>query len=141
MKIVDRKTFMQMPKGTVFCKFPRFNENTRSYEGYPFSIGEPQIKMLDTGKDAKDFYSLHIGSDLLPVGYESDLDKDDTLMDMERNPGKEVPFEYDYGRDGFYEGDEVGFAIFSRSEVQEMINVLQQALEDGYKNNGLHGLN
>lgn len=28
MKIVERKTFMQMPKGTVFCKFPRFNEAT-----------------------------------------------------------------------------------------------------------------
>ena len=26
MKIVDRKTFMQMPKGTVFCKFPLKNE-------------------------------------------------------------------------------------------------------------------
>ena len=133
MKIVDRKTFMQMPKGTVFCKFPRFNPKTRSYEHYPFSIDEPQIKMRDSEEEDVDFYSLRIGSDLLPVGYESDLDVDDTLMDMERNLGKEVPFDYSYSRDGLFEGDEVGFAVFSRTEVEEMITLLQQALQDEYK--------
>ena len=29
--------------------------------------------------------------------------------------------------------DEVGFAIYSRQEVEEMIQLLQEALEDGYK--------
>ena len=48
MKIVDRKTFMRMPKGTVFCKFPRLNEATRSYGDYLFGISEPYVKMDDT---------------------------------------------------------------------------------------------
>lgn len=38
MKIIDRETFKRMPKGTVFCKFPRLDERTRTYCKYPFSI-------------------------------------------------------------------------------------------------------
>ena len=52
---------------------------------------------------------------------------------MERNPGKEVAFEYSYGRDGMYEGDEMGFAIFSRDEVMLMIRTLQESLATAYK--------
>ena len=54
-------------------------------------------------------------------------------MDMERNLGKEVPFDYSYGRDGMFEtDDEVGYAIFSRAEVEMMISELQQALRTAY---------
>lgn len=137
MKIVDRKTFMQMPKGTVFCKFPRFNEETRSYDDYLFGISEPYVKMDDTDKESVDFYAMGIGSGLEPIGSTDSIDTDDILTDMERNPGKEVAFEYRYGRDGMYEGDKVGFAIFSRDEVQAMIGLLQEALNKGYKENKL----
>lgn len=134
MKVVDRKTFLQMPKGTVFCKFPRFNEKLRFYDNYPLQINEPQIKMCDCKDGDNDYDSLYLGEDLRPKGYKSDTDVMDTLMDMERNLGKEVPFGYSYGRDGMYEtDDEAGFAIFSRAEVEEMITLLQQALRDGYK--------
>ena len=133
MKIVDRKTFMQMPKGTVFCKFPRFNEATRSYDNYLFGISEPYVKMDDTDEDSVDFYAMGIGSGLEPIGSTGSNDTDDILTDMERNPGKEVAFEYSYGRDGMYEGDEVGFAIFSRDEVMLMIRTLQESLATAYK--------
>lgn len=132
MKIVDRKTFMQMPRGTVFCKFPRFNEATRSYDNYLFGIGEPYVKMEDTDGESVDFYAMGIGSGLEPIGSTGSSDTDDILTDMERNLGKEVTFEYSYGRDAMYEGNKVGFAIFSRDEVQQMINELQQALKYGY---------
>lgn len=133
MKIVDRKTFMQMPKGTVFCKFPRFNEATRSYDGYLFGISEPYVKMEDTDEDSVDFCAMGIGSGLEPIGSTGDNDTDDILTDMERNPGKEVAFEYSCGRDGMYEGDEVGFAVFSRDEVVLMVRTLRKSLATAYK--------
>lgn len=133
MKIVDRKTFMRLPKGTVFCKFPRFNEATRSYDNYVFGITEPYVKMDDTNEDDVDFYAIGIGSNLCPAESTGSSDDDDILTDMERSPGKEVPFEYSYGRDGMYEGDEVGFAIFSRDEVELMIQTLRESLATAYK--------
>ena len=133
MKIVDRKTFMQMPKGTVFCKFPRFDETTRSWNDYTFGITEPYIKKEDTDESSADFFAMALGSDLCPAESESDLDTDDILEDMESNPGKEVSFNYSYGRDGMFEtDDEVGYAIFSRAEVEMMISELQQALMTAY---------
>ncbi|MDD6017150.1 MAG: hypothetical protein PUC18_12910 [Prevotellaceae bacterium] len=133
MKIVDRKTFMQMPKGTVFCKFPRINEATRSYDNYLFGISEPYVKMEDTDEDSVDFCAMGIGSGLEPIGSTGSSETDNILTDMERNPGKEVAFEYSCGRDGMYEGDEVGFAIFSCDEVMLMIRTLQESLSTAYK--------
>ena len=133
MKIISRTEFLKMPKGTVFCKFPRFDERTRTYRTYGFGIGEPCIKMDDPGEMENDFYSSGVGSDLNPVSSESSGDFMETLEDMERNFGKEVPFDYSYGRDGMFESDdEVCFAIFSRAEVELIVSTLQKALETGY---------
>lgn len=70
---------------------------------------------------------------MLPVEGESDNEHDAILTHMECNLGEEVPFEPLCSRDGSYEGDEVGFAIYSRDEVQTMISLLRKALKDGYK--------
>lgn len=130
MKIIDRETFKRMPKGTVFCKFPRLNKQTNSYDNYLFSIQTPCI--LDGPWDV-DFYSTEIGN-LDACAAQSDSENDDILTDMEQHLGKEYPFEHWTGRDGMFEdNDEVGFAIYSRQEVQQMINLLQQALKDGYQ--------
>lgn len=134
MKIISRTEFLKMPKGTVFCKFPRFDEKTRSYRTYTFGIDEPCIKMDDPGEMDNDYYSLGIGSDFEPAGTQGSNDRDEVYADMERNLGKEVPFDYSYGRDGMFEtDDEVGYAIFSRDEVQMIISELQDALKTGYK--------
>ena len=134
MKIVSKTAFMQMPKGTVFCKFPRFNEATRCYSGYTFGIDEPCIKTSDMEENDFDFFMIGIGSSLYPVECNGSEDFCDILSDMERNLGKEVPFAYSGERDGLYEDDnEVCFAIFSRDEIELMIKTLQEALEMGYK--------
>ena len=135
MKIVDRKTFMQMPKGTVYCKFPRFDETTRSYSDYVFGIAEPMIKMNDPfGDDDVDFYTMGIGSGLCPKDSTDDNDFFSIMEDMEAHLGKEVDFEYCDGRDGLFEsGDKVGFAIFGRAEVELMIKTLQESLATAYK--------
>lgn len=129
MKIIDRETFKRMPKGTVFCKFPRFDEGTRTYYKYPFSIQEPCVL---SGPFDADFGYTPVGS-LEACAADGDTSNMAILVDMERDPGKEYPFEHWTGRDGMYEeNDQVGFAIYSRQEVQQMIDLLQQALKDGY---------
>ena len=140
MKIISRTEFLKMPKGTVFCKFPRFDEKTRSYRTYTFGIDEPCIKMDDPGEMENDYYSLGIGSDLEPAGAQGCNDMDEVYADMERNLGKEVPFDYSYGRDGMFEtDDEVGYAIFGRYEVEKMINVLQESLNTAYGHRPVEG--
>lgn len=114
---------MQMPEGTVFCKFPMTEEAPRYM---CLGIGTPCI--LD-GTSEADFYSTDLGESMAPEHGDCAM----TLLDMREHLGKEVPFEHAGGRDGFFEGDEVGFAIFSRQEVEEMIHLLQEALENGYK--------
>ena len=123
MKIVDRKTFMQMPKGTVFCKIDEEGE-------YPFDIREAWI--LDEAFEI-DFLYKKLGA-MGPLAPErGDYNGIHALSDLYYNPGKEAPFCCYGERDGSFEGDEVRFAIFSRAEVEEMITLLQQALRDGYK--------
>ena len=134
MKIVSRNEFLKMPIGTVFCKFPRFDENTQSYSEYLFGIDEPQIKMSDSSSYHNDFLHIGLGTGLCPKGCSSSYEYSSTLEDMEANLGKDIPFEYSIDRDGFFEDDKkVGFAIFSRTDVELMISTLQEALKTGYK--------
>lgn len=129
MKIVNRQTFLQMPKGTVFCKFPILDSpNYKPTGSYRFGISVPSI--LDDTFNV-DFLATEVG-DLWPVKANDSEKWVDTLMEMQSNLGLEIPFEHCSGRDGLFEDDSVGFAIYSREEVQEMIDLLQQALNDGY---------
>lgn len=125
MKIVDRETFMKMPRGTVFCKFPRFNPTTRAYSDKAiFGIEDPKILCNTSGVDFT----------YIAPGWMNPTDGDTfaVLMDMESHLGDEHSFEHVSSRDGLYEGNEVGFAIYSRNEVEQMIEMLRQALHDGY---------
>lgn len=127
MKIVDRKNFLQMPVGTVFCKFPLAFEGDGKH--ILFGISTPKILV---SSNAVDFWSKAIGGNMYPSqGSNSEQDAD-ILFDMQRNPGKEVPFEHCSVRDGLYEDDNVGFAIFSRDEVKEIISILENALAAAY---------
>lgn len=127
MKIVDRKTFLQMPKGTVFCKIPLKCEGDGKH--YLLRISAPSV--LNWASDV-DFSGTNIGDDLWPKAAESGYEADEMLYDMQYHLGKEVPFEHCSGRDGLFEDSNVGFAIYSREEVQAMIDILQQALKDSY---------
>lgn len=117
-----------MPKGTVFCKFPLNFEGDG--KNYCLGIGAPSILLQSSDED---FFPLDLGDDLWPVDADDSIKHSEILLDMQSHLGKEVPFEHCSGRDGFYEDSNVGFAIYSRSEVQEMIDLLQQALKDGYE--------
>jgi hypothetical protein len=131
MKIVDRKTFLTMPEGTVYCKIqfraPLPTERAVAKHGWDssFDIENPYIK----GKSlADDFYCVGLGSD-----YPKEGDHFDVLQDICDHLGKEVSFEMAGGRDGLFEDTHVHFAIYSRDEVQEMIDELQKALTQAYE--------
>ena len=130
MKIVDRKTVLAMPEGTVYCKIqfrdPLPTERAVASHGWDssFDIENPYIKGESL---ADDFYCVGLGSE-----YPKEGDDSDVLHDICDNLGKEVPFEMAGGRDGFFDDTHVHFAIYSREEVQEMINELQESLKTAY---------
>jgi hypothetical protein len=132
MKIVDRKTFLAMPEGTVYCKIqfrdPTPKEQAYSKDGWDssFDIENPSIKGETCSSN--DFFTCGIGDLQAKEG-----DTMDVLQDICNHPGKEEPFEMVGGRDGLYDDTHVYFAIYSRDEVQEMIDELQKALIQAYK--------
>lgn len=118
MKIVDRKTFLQMPKGTVFCPMEK-------YLGCPHvSIEEAWI--LDEHDSEKEYYEAKLGfmTSVEGESYEA-------YFDMEKGMEREYePFIVD--TDVSENHDDTLYAIFSAKEVQSLIDQLQQALIDGY---------
>ena len=115
MKLVNRKEFLQMPKGTVFAK-----KTSVTTETCPVQV------LVRTFDD--DFMSVDITS----FSYWKDgLDTGDAFYRMEVNPSESFEMELGIERDGLFE-DEEQYYIFSRNEVQQMVDVLTQALKDGY---------
>lgn len=128
MKLVDRKTFLGLPKGTVFCKFPL---NHESYaDKMPIEIGAPQIKGDSL---TNDFYAYTLGEDMMPTEAEGSDDYFKILFEMQKNLNQDVPFGLVGGRDGFFDDENVGFMIFSKTEVQEMITELSECLKIAYQ--------
>ena len=139
MKIVDRKSFLAMPEGTVYCKIqfrnPTPEERAYSKNGWDstFDIEAPSIKGETCSSN--DFYTCGIGEEQAKEG-----DPLEVLQDICDHPGKEVPFEMVGGRDGHYDDTHIYFAIYSRDEVQEMIDELQKALTQAYDKTERHPL-
>ena len=119
-----------MPEGTVYCKIqfrdPLPTERAVASHGWDssFDIENPYIKGESL---TNDFYCAGLGSE-----YPKEGDNFDVLQDICDHLGKEVPFEMAGGRDGFFDDTHVHFAIYSREEVQEMINELQESLRTAY---------
>lgn len=116
MKRVDRKTFLQMPEGTVFSKCePKF-------------LGVNEIGVLtDTGEN--DFNAVYLDS-----WADANATADLTSAWIEViDEGKEIEMEMWDNRDGLYEKDETYF-IFSKAEVQQMIALLNESLIKAYDN-------
>ena len=128
MKLVDRKTFLGLPRGTVFCKFPL---NRKSYAGkMPIKISAPQIKGDSL---TNDFYVCTLGEDMMPISSEGSGEYFRVLSEMQKNLNQDVPFELVGGRDGFFDDENIGFMIFSKTEIQEMITELSECLKIAYQ--------
>lgn len=132
MKIVTRQQFGQMPKGTVFCKFPLKNQGDG--ERMLFGINTPNIlydKIFDDEGNLIDFICTELGLSMTPKG--EDMDNFESMFYMQDHVGEPIPFEHSIERDGMYDDNNVGFAIFSKEEVEEIVEMLQESLKTAYK--------
>ena len=131
MKIVTRQQFLQMPAGTVFSKFPLKQEGDG--RNLVFGIQPPIIleeKPWEVCGGCIDFYYTGLGVSLFPKN--RDIDYMDAMCLMAKEPGLEIEFDLSAGRDGLFQDENVGYMIYSREEVEEMIRELQRALNRAY---------
>jgi hypothetical protein len=109
MKIVDRKTFLAMPEGTVFSKYE------------PCIFSELKIKGANCGED--DFLVQEIADAVRMEDGESSFDMFTRVNDLRES----VPMDlYCEGRDGLFDQDQL-FAVWEDGDVAALISRLQHA--------------
>ncbi|QLG96598.1 hypothetical protein HZF02_32220 (plasmid) [Pseudomonas yamanorum] len=118
MRIVDRKTFLGMPVGTVFAKYD------------PSIIREPMVKCDSTAVRGEivDFYYASLTDE---VDCSGSIERDAIMYAAEEDG---VPFALDFNtqcRDGMYDADQL-FAVWEREDIEGLISRLGMALADGY---------
>lgn len=112
MRIVDRKTFLAMPSGTVFAKFA------------PCWFGDLHIK--GDSLDSNDFIAEAITDAFDNNGSEQFADRCYEMKDK----GASYPMTFDATmRDGLFDDDQL-FAVWDRSDVTALIERLSRALAD-----------
>jgi hypothetical protein len=108
MKIVDRKTFLSKPPGTLFSKYQ------------PCHFGELMVKGETWGND---FLMQDIAN---AVACDNDREFDSLLEDAERS-GSSFQMDFDcQGRDGLFEGDQL-FAIWEGRDIEGLQSLLSKA--------------
>ncbi|UAN59011.1 hypothetical protein [Serratia sp. JSRIV004] len=110
MKIVDRKTFLSLPKNTLFSVF----------ESYSF--GPLNIKGDSLSNDY--FYQeIHDSIDV------KNSDEFISTLSSAKEKGTSVRMDFNCeGRDGCYE-DDAFYAVWERQDVEELITRLQKCIE------------
>lgn len=123
MRIVDRKTFLELPAGTVFMKFPAQPEDG-SYINLA-DDGEVQIKWRTCA--GVDFVSQNLVP--FPEGWKDSGDiADDQVAMLRGDEGK--PADYDCaGRDGLFDEGQL-FLVWNEVDHEKLIELLQRALEE-----------
>lgn len=109
MKIVDRKTFLALPAGTLFAKYT------------PCLFGSLEIKGESL---TNDFFAQELSA---PIKCAGDYEFSDILYRAEAD-GCEVELDFcnEY-RDGLYEKDQL-FAVYSKEDVCLLISRLEATL-------------
>ena len=119
MRVVDRKTFLTMPAGTVYAKIGDTTGDTSHYY-----FGEVRIK--DDQRGDSDWYSVGFTD-----GFTTAHDSGEWADHMERlYNGEEVEIDFEtVDSDGLYDERQL-FAVFSDAEVGALIARLQRARDD-----------
>jgi hypothetical protein len=115
MRIVDRKTFLAMPDGTLFSKF-----EPNIFEDLQIKSGGPALH--------NDFFYTGIKDAIDNAGSSDFSDQ------LEKARTEEIPMDFDaIGRDGCFDDSDTFFAVWSATDVQKLIVRLTQALQTGYR--------
>jgi hypothetical protein len=116
MRIVDRKTFLAMPSGTVFSKYAPcyFEELQIKEDSYSGAVGPDPI----------DFWSVGIASAIKHRG------SDEFLANLTAMEKKGLVIGMDFNsctRDGCFDQDQL-FAVWEIDDIYALITRLQQCL-------------
>lgn len=108
MKIVDRKTFLAMPAGTIYCK------------GVPWAFDGITIK----GSSLTNDWSY------LDMAWPSAFDSGEAsqILDSSLQDGTSFPCEDAFGRDGCFD-DEAVFLIFEKEDLKALRGRIDDALD------------
>lgn len=106
MRIVDRKTFLGMPPGTIYCKGGRWSFGGLTIKGDSASYSNDWTYLEPGEIDAEDSGEL--------------LDRWEEML----STGKSYPMDEEaWRRDGLYEDDAI-FLIFELSDIVKVRNFL-----------------
>ena len=128
MKILTREQFKQMPKGTVFRKVVLTSHSAGIL--WLLDSDDSQLKILaakpwEGDEDGTiDYFYKSLGVTMLP----KDVDVDDNEAFIRMMKGEQIDYGHIGERDGLFDGEEVGYAVYTESEIKEMIQMLQSAL-------------
>lgn len=122
MRIVDFKTFLSLPEGTLFSKYQPCSFQVLCVKG-------ESIHYLASRLPPFDFWYQSI-TDCVDVKNSEDLPP---LLESAQYNGRSIPlcFEREF-RDGMFD-DEQLFAVWEAEDVAGLISHLQQAFEKAYK--------
>lgn len=115
MKLINKKDLLQMPKGTVFAK-----------KSTVFCVTNPILVLRDCMD--RDFTYVDVSSFDFGNSY---TETDEAFFTLEEKSGTSIEMYLSEQRDGLFEDDEM-YYVFSKNEVQQMIDVLTGALKTGY---------
>lgn len=120
MKIVNRKTFLDLPNGTLFSKFaPDYFEDL---------CIKDETWFHDREDAAHDFLYQSL-NDAVKCNSSDDFSYQ---LDLAREQGQSIPLDLDCAsRDGLFDKDQL-FAVWERTDVEQLLARLQTALNDGY---------
>jgi len=120
VRIVDRKTFLQLPAGTLFSKFaPDYFEDL-CIKGETWWHRDEDA--------AHDFLYQSI-NDAIRCNSSEDFSNQ---LDLAREFGQSIPLDLDCtSRDGLYDKEQL-FAVWERADVEQLLVRLENALGDGY---------
>jgi hypothetical protein len=107
MRVVDRKTFLTLPEGTIFCKGVQWAFESLCIKGE--SLGNDWLDLDPTWVGAKD-------------GGEASERLDEMLVF-----GASYPMEEAYGRDGCFDDSDV-FLVFERDDLVKLREHLDRAI-------------
>jgi len=114
MKIVDWKTFVDMPENTLFSKWE------------PCVFGELCIKGESLGNPPIDFYVQYISD---PVDFDNSSDYVDMCHAAAQN-GDSLPIDLDcVQRDALFDQDQL-FAVWEQDDVKLLIERLQRCVKE-----------
>lgn len=108
MKIVNRKDFLQLPKGIIFCKGTKWCFDTLSIKGDSWGNDFLYVDLCNIDSNCTDQWVSRL---------------EDSLSN-----GTSYPINNDTQRDGMFDEESV-FLIFEEKDLQFMIGVMRVSIE------------